>query len=106
MNAFELADLLASRQKLGRAYLEFLRVPALSAGIYFLPAGGTDLQKPHAEDEVYFVVSGHATFRAGAEDRPVKPGSLLFVAADVEHRFHSIEEDLTVLVSFAPAETT
>jgi mannose-6-phosphate isomerase-like protein (cupin superfamily) len=38
----------------------------------------------------------------GDEDRPVKPGSLVFVAAHVEHRFHSITEDLRVLIFWAP----
>jgi quercetin dioxygenase-like cupin family protein len=40
----------------------------------------------------------------GDEDRPVQPGNILFVAADVNHRFHSITEDLLLLVFFAPAE--
>lgn len=105
MDLFELADLEAQRQSLGRAYLEFLRVPALSMGIYHLPAGGTDGQRPHREDEVYYVVKGRGMMRVGAEDRAVGPGAVVFVPAAVEHRFHSIEEDLTLLVFFAPAES-
>jgi quercetin dioxygenase-like cupin family protein len=42
--------------------------------------------------------------RAGAQDRPLEPGAVVFVAARVEHRFYDIEEELTVLVFFAPAE--
>jgi quercetin dioxygenase-like cupin family protein len=38
------------------------------------------------------------------EHLPVAPGSLVFVAANVEHRFHTITEDLSILVFFAPAE--
>ena len=34
-------------------YQEFLKVPALSCGIYHLAAGSTDMQSPHDEDEVY-----------------------------------------------------
>jgi quercetin dioxygenase-like cupin family protein len=49
-------------------------------------------------------MSGRATIRVGAEDRTVRPGSIVFVAAGVEHRFHSIEEDLRLLVAFGPAE--
>ena len=30
------------------------------------------------------------------------PGSVVFVGTAVEHRFHSIEEDLEMLVVFAP----
>jgi hypothetical protein len=43
--------------------------------------------------------------RAGTEDRAVARGTLVFVAARIEHRFYGIEEDLEVLVFFAPAET-
>jgi hypothetical protein len=34
----------------------------------------------------------------------VRPGSIVFVAAAVPHRFHDITEDLTILVAFGPAE--
>jgi mannose-6-phosphate isomerase-like protein (cupin superfamily) len=104
MKLFQMPELLAQRQRSQRAYLEFLRVPALSAGLYALPAGAADPQSPHREDEVYLVVAGRASFRAGAEDHPVGPGTLIFVEAGLEHRFHSITEDLAVLVLFAPAE--
>jgi mannose-6-phosphate isomerase-like protein (cupin superfamily) len=89
----------------GKSYREFLRVPAMSAGLYVLPAGGTDPQNPHHEDEIYYVVRGRARFKAGIEDQEVSAGSVIFVAAEVEHRFHDIKEELAVLVVFAPAET-
>jgi mannose-6-phosphate isomerase-like protein (cupin superfamily) len=106
MDAFEIADLIAQAEREERPYLEFLRVPALSIGLYRLPAGGVDPQRPHTEDEVYYVVSGRSAIRVGVEDRPVAAGSVVFVAAGVEHRFHSITEDLAILVFFAPAEYT
>ena len=93
------------RGKAGKAYQEFLRVPAMSAGLYVLPAGGTDPQRPHHEDEMYYVVGGRGRFHAGDEDIEVSAGSLLFVAAEVEHRFYDISEELAVLVFFAPAES-
>ena len=95
----------AERARAGKLYLEFLRVPALSAGVYVLPAGGSDLQKPHKEDEVYYVVRGSARMRVGSEEQAVKAGSVIFVAAEVEHRFFDIREELEVLVFFAPAES-
>lgn len=103
---FALPDLKAEREQSGRLYLEFLRVPSLSTGLYELPAGSTDPQQPHSEDEVYYVVSGRASFRSGDEDYPVGPGSVLYVAANVPHRFHTIEEDLSIVVFFAPAQHT
>lgn len=104
MEAFELSELLDERAQSERAYLEFLRKSSMSAGIYVLPADGMDGQKPHTEDELYYVVSGRATVMVAGEERPVRAGSAVFVAAEVEHRFHSIEEELVLLVFFAPAE--
>jgi mannose-6-phosphate isomerase-like protein (cupin superfamily) len=106
MEAFEIEELLRIHAAGGRRYHEFIRTHDLSVGLYVLPVGGTDLQSPHTEDEVYYVVSGRAWFSVGGEDRPVQAGSVVFVAADAEHRFHDIEEQLVVLVMFGPAEYT
>jgi len=101
----EIGEVAAQRVRRGEDYLEFLRVPAMSAGVYTLPAGGADPQKPHNEDEMYYVVRGRARMQVGAVDRAISPGSMIFVAVGVEHRFYDIAEDLVVLVFFAPAET-
>ena len=105
MDAFTLTRLLAERAQGKKPYLEFLRVPSLSMGLYVLPASGVDGQKPHNEDEVYYVVRGRAVINVAGEDQPVEPGSLVFVAAHVPHHFHTISEELAVLVFFAPAES-
>jgi mannose-6-phosphate isomerase-like protein (cupin superfamily) len=106
MRAFILEELVATPQRSGRRYVEFLRVPALSAGIYSLPVGGFDPQAPHQEDEVYHVLRGRAVLRVENADLPVVPGSIVYVPARVPHRFHSITEELQVLVWFAPAESS
>lgn len=104
-NFWALPDIDKQRQQSGKLYREFLRVPAMSAGLYVIPAGGTDPQRPHHEDELYYVVRGRARFRAGDEEREVSAGSVIFVAAEVEHNFYDVREELAVLVFFAPAET-
>jgi len=104
MQAFELNQLIQQQKDSNKLYLEFLKVPDLSMGLYVLPAGGADPQSPHTEDEVYYVVSGKGKIKVGNEDRAVEAGSIVYVAKNVEHRFHSIEEELTLLVFFAPAE--
>ncbi len=106
MQAFELAQLISEQASSNKLYLEFLKVPDLSLGLYVLPAGGTDPQSPHTEDEVYYVVSGRAQIQVAGEDRSVRAGSIIYVAKNIEHRFHSITEELQVLVFFAPAEYT
>ena len=98
-------DIDQQRSESGKLYREFLRVPAMSAGLYVLPAGATDPQRPHDEDEMYYVVRGKARFTAGEEDQEVCAGSVLFVAAEVAHRFYDVAEELAVLVFFAPAES-
>jgi mannose-6-phosphate isomerase-like protein (cupin superfamily) len=104
MQAFELNQLISQRKTNNKLYLEFLKVPDLSMGLYVLPAGETDPQSPHTEDEVYYVLSGKAQILVGNENREVQAGSIVYVEKNVAHRFHSIEEELTVLVFFAPAE--
>jgi quercetin dioxygenase-like cupin family protein len=88
-----------------RRYKEFLRVPAMSAGLYVLQPGATDQQKPHKEDEIYYVVRGSAKVRIGDNEQVARQGSVIFVAAEVEHRFFDITEELVLLVVFAPAES-
>ncbi len=104
MNAFALSNLIATREQSKQLYHEFLHVPTMSAGVYQLAAGSTDPQQPHTEDELYYIVAGRAQLQVADENTPVEPGSLIFVAANIEHHFHTITEDLTVLVFFAPAE--
>ncbi len=90
----------------GQAFQEFLRTEYMSAGVYRLAAGAVDKQKPHSEDEMYFVISGHGRFGAAGWDTEVSPGDVLFVPAHEAHEFHDIDEDLQLLVVFAPPEGT
>ncbi|MFZ3341600.1 MAG: cupin domain-containing protein [Terriglobales bacterium] len=107
-NVFHIDELAGEQARRGKRYFEFLRVPAMSAGVYVLAAGASDLQKPHHQDELYYVVRGRARMQIGsgaeAERAEVTAGSLIFVEAEREHRFYDITEALEVLVFFAPAE--
>lgn len=85
-------------------YVEFLRQRSMSAGVYVLAAGSVDRQSPHREDEVYYVTQGRARFQQGEAVRSVAPGDVLFVPAGQPHRFVDIEEELVLLVVFAPSE--
>ena len=107
---YSLNEILDRRLKGNSPYWEFLRVPAMSSGVYVLPCGTTDTQTPHAEDEVYYVVSGSARMSIAQEngeplDREIRSGDLIFVPARQEHRFHTITEEVILLVIFAPAES-
>jgi mannose-6-phosphate isomerase-like protein (cupin superfamily) len=106
MIAITLDDALARRHAAGGPWVELLRVPDLSCGLYVLAAGAVDPQQPHAEDEVYVILAGRGRFTAGDESRDVGPGDVLFVPARVPHRFHDIAEELRIVVVFGPAEGT
>jgi mannose-6-phosphate isomerase-like protein (cupin superfamily) len=105
VNSFQSAEIdeaVAGAKAAGGYIGNVLRSELLSVGVYVLAAGGTDAQKPHDEDEVYYAVRGRARFRVGSEDHVVAPGVLLFVAAKQAHHFHEIEEELVLLVFWAP----
>jgi len=85
-------------------WAEHLDVPDLSCGTYSLPAGGSDSQSPHTEDEIYVVTQGSATLWTPSGTLPMRAGDVAFVAAGEEHRFIDIVEDFAVLVVFGPAE--
>jgi mannose-6-phosphate isomerase-like protein (cupin superfamily) len=102
---FEIQEIL--RKTVGeRSYAEFLRVPAMSAGIYRLAVGTSDLQKPHEEDEIYFVSRGKAKIQIGSRRREVSEGLVILVEARADHHFYDIEQELVLLVVFAPAESS
>ena len=102
MNAFEYGEISQEQAKSGQPYLQFLNEGTMSLGLYALAAGSSDTQSPHTEDEIYYVVTGRGAIVVGGERRPVRPGSIVFVAKEVAHRFVDIEEDLSILVFFAP----
>jgi mannose-6-phosphate isomerase-like protein (cupin superfamily) len=99
--AFDLTELAARRAQGTDPWLEFLSTSTLRTGLYVLPAGGTDHQTPHREDEVYHVVAGRAVLDVDGESHPVHAGSIVYVRAGVAHHFHSIQEELRVVVFFA-----
>ena len=103
MEAFEIPELDPQpRDSDGHGYIDFLASDKLSVGLAIWLRGKTDRQRPHLEDEVYYVISGRGKLTVAGEDRLVTTGSLVFVAAGVEHRFHDIDEDLRILVFWAP----
>ncbi|MGH2774611.1 MAG: cupin domain-containing protein [Actinomycetota bacterium] len=86
------------------SWIEHLRVADLSVGTYSIPAGGTDGQVPHTEDEIYVVRRGRATLETTDGSEDVGPGSVVYVPANENHRFVNVAENFSVLVLFAPSE--
>ncbi|PKB66819.1 MAG: hypothetical protein BZY81_06290 [SAR202 cluster bacterium Io17-Chloro-G4] len=102
MDAFEIGEVITQHQQEGKLYHEFFRTEKLSLGVYVLKAGKDDPQRPHSEEEVYYVLEGQGTIQVAGENRPVSAGSTIFVDVGIEHRFHTITQDLKILVFWAP----
>jgi mannose-6-phosphate isomerase-like protein (cupin superfamily) len=105
VKAFEYDEITRLREASGDSYLQFVNERSLSLGLYVLPAESIDTQLPHDEDEIYYVIEGREVIDVAGERRQVQPGSVVFVARHVEHRFVEIEADLSILVFFAPEHT-
>jgi mannose-6-phosphate isomerase-like protein (cupin superfamily) len=102
--AFDVGELERKSGSADAAYNEFLRRRAMSVGLYTLPAGAEDRQRPHMVDEVYVVLKGRGTLRVVDEDVEIKAGSVVSVDHGEEHRIVNVAEDLEMLVVFAPPD--
>lgn len=99
---FNLSDVIKKRQEAGGAWLEFFSAPNMSMGIYNIPAGTSDHEThhPHDRDEMYLAVSGNGRLTVDGQQFVVGANTVVYVKAGVEHHFHDVTEDLTVLVCF------
>jgi mannose-6-phosphate isomerase-like protein (cupin superfamily) len=80
-----------------------LAVPIFTRGslaVEFYTPVGSDPQKPHSRDELYFVARGKGLFFDGARKQTVEAGSFLFVPAGQLHRFEEFSSDFAVWVAF------
>jgi mannose-6-phosphate isomerase-like protein (cupin superfamily) len=59
-----------------------------------------DRQQPHAQDELYVVVSGTADFIKAGERVACAAADALFVEAGVVHRFENMSPDFALWVIF------
>jgi len=82
----------------GERFATVFQHGSLSVEIY--APRGTDPQKPHTRDEVYFVAAGSGDYLCDDTRQSFGPTDLLFAAAGVEHRFENFTDDLTVWVLF------
>ncbi len=99
--SFKIDDINQKRLSEGGPYLSFLNEKSLKTGLYVLPKGTEDKQNPHDLDEVYYVIEGRSKFFVDGDTVDVSPGDVLYVKAQIEHRFKEITEDLKILVFFS-----
>lgn len=99
----QLPEVLAQIGRNGLSFTELLRTPSLSCAIYRLPAGSTDMQHAHEEDELYVVLEGRGRLRIEDRDHEVRQGTILYVRAACDHAFFDIQDDITALAFFGSA---
>jgi len=103
--AFAINALREAAKEAPDGWIQFLKLKDLRSGVYVLEANAEDDQTPHAEDEIYFALSGKADLvietSLGEKVLPVEKGSILFVGKNLRHRFRDIRERLELLVFFA-----
>jgi mannose-6-phosphate isomerase-like protein (cupin superfamily) len=59
-----------------------------------------NVQSPHDQDELYFVVRGQGVLCHDDKREAFAAGDAMFIAAGTEHRFEDFSDDLTVWVAF------
>jgi len=82
----------------GRRSAEVLSYGSLEVR-YYAPKA-VDPQTPHDRDEVYIVASGRGFFVRGEERVAFAPGDMLFVPAQMAHRFEDFSADFATWVLF------
>ena len=87
--------------KTGSSYFHtFINRDSLAAGVLVLQSGEEDMQTPHENDEVYYIISGNGFLKIKDKDYKVSKDKLFFVAKNVEHCFHGNTKELKVLYFF------
>ena len=100
-SSYKIEDINDKRLSEGGPYLSFINEKTLKTGLYVLPKGSEDKQNPHELDEVYYIIEGQSRFFVDGDTIEVNPGDVLYVKAQIEHRFIDIESDLKILVFFS-----
>jgi mannose-6-phosphate isomerase-like protein (cupin superfamily) len=78
-------------------FVDFLNTKSLDAGIIRLRENQKDTQSSHPEDEIYYVIEGNGLISIKEKDYAVHGGSVIFIPANIKHKFHGNKEELVVL---------
>jgi len=82
----------------GERFVEAFARQGLTLELY-APVGH-DPQQPHAQDELYFIVSGTAVLSIGDARHDCAPGDAFFVPAGMAHRFETFSEGFSAWAVF------
>lgn len=82
----------------GAPFVTMLARGSMSVEV-FAPKGA-DLQRPHAQDELYFIHSGTGQIIINEQRFDAAAGDAFFVAAGVKHCFENFSNDFVTWVVF------
>jgi gentisate 1,2-dioxygenase len=98
MNLFTLQDALRRHPEPGSFSFQLAQLG--EAELKFYVPTKVDLQTPHSRDEFYVIVRGSGTLTIEKQAFSFSPGDVLFVGANVEHRFTEFSDDFATWVIF------
>jgi mannose-6-phosphate isomerase-like protein (cupin superfamily) len=99
--AFTLHQVESERQKGENVWNSFLKRKSMTFGLYMLPKTlHGDSALVHRWDEVNLVTNGAGKFQVGEEIMDINPGDIIYVKKGNPHFFHSLQQDLDILIFF------
>lgn len=78
-------------------FVDFLNTKSLDAGIIRLRENQKDSQSSHPEEEIYYVIEGNGFISIKEKNYAVQRGTVIFIPANIKHKFHGNKEELVVL---------
>ncbi len=89
----------ATRNPNSNVWNPFLNRPNVTFGLYMLPeARGGDGRLVHTFEELNIITKGSSKFRMDDDEVDVKQHSIVFIESGVGHFFHSLNEDIDILI--------
>ncbi|MFP4218852.1 MAG: cupin domain-containing protein [Salinarchaeum sp.] len=102
MESMQVDDLVEQLNEADEPSMEALRTAAMSVDVYSFEPGAEDPMHSHGEDEVYYVVSGSGSLNIEGDYQSVEEGDLIYVEPGTEHQFTDFEDELVMVVFYAP----
>src|SRR5215210_3724812 len=81
-------------------FLDFLKTTSIDAGIIILKPTQKDIQEPHSQDEIYYIIEGNGFIEIGKNIHLFHSGMCIFVPSNTPHRFFDIVGKLVALYVF------
>ncbi len=100
-SGYTLKQIESARSPGENAWNPFIKRESMIFGLYMLPEKlNGDSALVHRWDEVNLVTKGSGKFQVGQRIMDVNPGDIIYVKKGNAHFFHSLKQDLDILIFF------